>query len=64
MGTAIAHINPPQLHEAAGYHHVTIVEAGRLAFIAGHCPLDRSGAVVGPNDVETELDLTSALPGV
>jgi hypothetical protein len=34
--------NPTQLHNPPGYHHVTVVEAGRLAFLAGQCPLTLS----------------------
>ena len=43
--------NPPTVHEPAGYSHVTISEVGRLAHLAGQCPLDLSGEVVGePGD--------------
>ncbi|MEU7871447.1 RidA family protein [Dactylosporangium sp. NPDC049140] len=43
--------NPPDVHEPAGYSHVTISDAGRLAHLAGQCPLDLSGQVVGaPGD--------------
>ncbi|GIF13434.1 hypothetical protein Ate01nite_34660 [Actinoplanes teichomyceticus] len=35
------------MHPTAGYSHVTISEAGRLAHLAGQCPLDLSGRVVG-----------------
>lgn len=45
----ITRLNPEGLHPTPGYHHVTVVEAGRLAFLAGQCPLDPSGAVVGPS---------------
>jgi enamine deaminase RidA (YjgF/YER057c/UK114 family) len=43
----ITRLNPEGLHPTPGYHHVTVVEAGRLAFLAGQCPLDPSGTVVG-----------------
>jgi enamine deaminase RidA (YjgF/YER057c/UK114 family) len=44
-------LNPATVHETAGYSHVTISNAGRLAHLAGQCPLDRSGVVVGePGD--------------
>lgn len=47
----IERINPPTVHGTAGYSHVTISHAGRLAHLAGQCPLDRSGTVVGePGD--------------
>ncbi|MEV6343158.1 RidA family protein [Actinoplanes sp. NPDC051851] len=47
----IEKFNPPTVHETAGYHHVTISAAGRLAHLAGQCPLDLAGSVVGePGD--------------
>ncbi|MEV4348606.1 RidA family protein [Actinoplanes sp. NPDC049596] len=47
----IEKFNPPTVHETAGYNHVTISSAGRLAHLAGQCPLDRAGDVVGePGD--------------
>jgi enamine deaminase RidA (YjgF/YER057c/UK114 family) len=56
MSEQIARLNPHGLHATPGYHHVTVVEAGRLAFLAGQCPLDPSGAVVGRDDVEAQVD--------
>jgi enamine deaminase RidA (YjgF/YER057c/UK114 family) len=56
----ITRINPELLHETPGYHHVTIVESRRLAFIAGQCPIDRSGALVGVDDVEAQIDQVAA----
>jgi len=56
----ISRINPAELHETPGYHHVTVVEAGRLAFLAGQCPLDRDGAVVGRGDVDAQVDQVAA----
>jgi|SRR5215472_6062669 len=56
----ITRINPSELHGTPGYHHVTIVEPRRLAFIAGQCPLDRSGALVGQDDVEAQVDQVAA----
>jgi enamine deaminase RidA (YjgF/YER057c/UK114 family) len=53
---AITRINPERLHETAGYAHVTIVEAGRLAVLAGQCPLDRNGRVVAPTDILAQVD--------
>jgi enamine deaminase RidA (YjgF/YER057c/UK114 family) len=47
--------NPTQLHNPPGYHHVTVVEAGRLAFLAGQCPLDAFGALVGAGDIDSVL---------
>ena len=48
-------LNPPGVHEPPGYHHVTIVEAGRVAYLAGQCPVDESGAVV-EGDVLAQTD--------
>jgi enamine deaminase RidA (YjgF/YER057c/UK114 family) len=53
---AIERINPDGLHATPGYHHVTVVPAGRLAFLAGQCPLDASGAVVGAGDHGKQVD--------
>ncbi|WP_305787461.1 RidA family protein [Symbioplanes lichenis] len=38
--------NPPALHAPDGYSHVTISPAGRLAHLAGQCPVDPSDQVV------------------
>jgi enamine deaminase RidA (YjgF/YER057c/UK114 family) len=53
---AIERINPEGLHPTPGYHHVTVVPAGRLAFLAGQCPVDASGAVVAPGDHVQQVD--------
>ncbi|WP_437674553.1 RidA family protein [Sorangium sp. So ce131] len=53
-------INPPDVHQTPGYHHVTIVEAGRLAFLAGQCPLDPDGNLVGPGDHLAQADQVAA----
>jgi len=45
MNPKITRINPERLHVPPGYHHVTVIEAGRLAFLAGQCPLDRDGGI-------------------
>lgn len=60
MEDRISRINPETLHATPGYHHVTVVEAGRLAFLAGQCPLDRSGAVVGADDLMAQVDQVAA----
>lgn len=44
--------NPPGLHETPGYHHVTIVETGRVALLAGQCPLRPDGKLVGETLLE------------
>lgn len=53
---SITRINPADLHVTPGYHHVTIVEAGRLAFLAGQCPLDGAGTLVGRDDLPAQVD--------
>ena len=49
-------LNPAGVHEPPGYSHVTISSAGRLAHLAGQCPLDVSGKVVGPGDLDAQTD--------
>lgn len=56
MAEMITRINPEQLHETPGYHHITVVEAGRTAYLAGQCPLDRNGDLVGAGSLETQVD--------
>jgi enamine deaminase RidA (YjgF/YER057c/UK114 family) len=56
MADRITRLNPQHLHDTPGYHHVTVVEAGRTAFLAGQCPLDRSGTVVGDGDLLAQVD--------
>ena len=51
----ITRINPDRLHRPPGYHHVTIVEAGRTAYLAGQCPLDVTGGLVGPGDLAAQV---------
>lgn len=53
-------INPDQLHVPPGYHHVTVVQPSRTAYLAGQCPLDRSGAVVAPGDLMAQVDQVAA----
>ncbi|MES9505976.1 Rid family hydrolase [Streptomyces sp. NPDC000609] len=48
------------LHPTPGYLHITVVEAGRTACPAGQCPLDRSGALVGPADPDAQIDQVAA----
>jgi enamine deaminase RidA (YjgF/YER057c/UK114 family) len=52
----IERLNPAGLHATPGYHHVTVVSPGRLAFLAGQCPLDRAGEVVGTGDYDAQVD--------
>jgi len=60
MQPRINRYNPENLHATPGYHHVTVVEPGRLAFLAGQCPLDASGALVGVDDVARQIDQVAA----
>ena len=60
MESKITRLNPAGLHETPGYHHVTIVEAGRMAYLAGQCPLDASGTLVGEGDHEAQADQVAA----
>ncbi|MFD7533537.1 RidA family protein [Streptomyces sp. NPDC059849] len=60
MTSEITRINPAQLHAPPGYHHITVVEAGRTAFLAGQCPLDRSGELVGPDDLDAQIEQVAA----
>ncbi|MEU7071743.1 Rid family hydrolase [Streptomyces narbonensis] len=55
MTAKISRINPDQLHPTPGYHHITVVEAGRTAYLAGQCPLDRSGALVGQGSLDAQI---------
>src|SRR5262245_31952856 len=56
MTAEITRINPDRLHSTPGYHHITVVEAGRTAFLTGQCHLDRSGVLVGPGDIDAQID--------
>ncbi len=52
----IQRINPPDLHQTPGYHHVTVTNAARMAFLAGQCPLDIQGQLVGPDDLSAQVE--------
>jgi enamine deaminase RidA (YjgF/YER057c/UK114 family) len=56
MSAEITRINPVGLHSTPGYHHITVVEAGRTAYLAGQCPLDHDGALVGEDDLDAQID--------
>ncbi|MFI1825297.1 RidA family protein [Streptomyces sp. NPDC020412] len=60
MGNNIERINPDQLHSTPGYHHITVVEAGRTAYLSGQCPLDTSGEVVAKGDLDGQIDQVAA----
>lgn len=53
---AITRLNPERLHRTAGYAHVTLVDAGRLAVLAGQCPLAHDGALVGLDDIVAQVN--------
>jgi enamine deaminase RidA (YjgF/YER057c/UK114 family) len=52
----LTRLNPGELHATPGYHHITVVEAGRTAYLAGQCPLDSAGALVGGADLGAQVD--------
>ena len=52
--------NPDSLHTPPGYHHVTVAQPGRLVALAGQCPLDRAGDLVGPGDVAVQARQVAA----
>lgn len=56
MTEQITRINPDHLHTPPGYHHITVVTAGRTAYLAGQCPLDASGGLVGEGDIDAQID--------
>jgi enamine deaminase RidA (YjgF/YER057c/UK114 family) len=59
---SIQRINPEGLHATPGYHHVTVVSAGHTAYLAGQCPLDGTGAVVGGGyDEQIDQVVTNSL---
>jgi enamine deaminase RidA (YjgF/YER057c/UK114 family) len=60
MTSEITRINPAELHPTPGYHHVTVVAAGRTAYLAGQCPLDPSGTLVGPGNLDAQIDQVAA----
>ena len=60
---AITRLNPERLHQTAGYAHVTIVDSGQLAILAGQCPLDRDAQLVGPGDILAQVDQVVANAG-
>ena len=51
----IERTNPAGLHTPPGYHHVTTSEPGRFVFLAGQCPIDGSGALVGSDDLVAQV---------
>lgn len=44
------------MHRTAGYAHVTLVDTGRLAVLAGQCPLDHDESLVGRGNMLAQVD--------
>jgi len=57
---SITRINPDVLHVTPGYHHVTVVSAGRTAYLAGQCPLGPDGVLAGAGDFDAQVDQVAA----
>jgi enamine deaminase RidA (YjgF/YER057c/UK114 family) len=53
---ALTRLNPDGLHPTPGYHHVTVATSTRTAYLAGQCPLDATGDLVGAGDVLAQVD--------
>ena len=49
----IEHVDPPGLYPEAPYHYAAVVDAGRMVFAAGACPIDEDGVVV-PGGIEAQ----------
>jgi enamine deaminase RidA (YjgF/YER057c/UK114 family) len=56
----ITRSNPPGLHPTPGYHHITVSTAGRTAYLAGQCPLGPDGELVGPDELDAQVDQVAA----
>jgi enamine deaminase RidA (YjgF/YER057c/UK114 family) len=56
MAARLARINPAELHRPPGYAHVTVVEAGRTAHLAGQCPIGPDDVLVGAGDLDAQVD--------
>lgn len=52
----VRRLNPAGLHATPGYHHVTVASAGPTAYLAGQCPLDEAGTLVGEDDLLAQVD--------
>jgi enamine deaminase RidA (YjgF/YER057c/UK114 family) len=52
--------NPAGLHVPPVYHHVTVVQPCVLVMLAGQCPLDADGALVGGDDVVAQAQQVAA----
>ncbi|WP_026924763.1 Rid family hydrolase [Glycomyces arizonensis] len=49
-----------ELHPTGGYEHVTIAAPGRIAYLAGQCPVDAEQQVVGVGDLDRQIDQVAA----
>ena len=56
MDPLIQRINPPGLHQTPGYHHVTVTDTTKMVFLAGQCPLDERGQLVGIGDLRMQVE--------
>lgn len=56
----IRRVDPQTLHPAPGCHHITVVRSGRTAYVAGQCPWDPSGTLVGEGDLGRQIDRVAA----
>jgi enamine deaminase RidA (YjgF/YER057c/UK114 family) len=52
----IQRLNPHGLHQTPGYHHVTVADSAGLVFLAGQCPLDDRGQLVGSGDLRAQVE--------
>lgn len=52
----IQRLNPSGLHQPPGYHHVTVANATTIVFLAGQCPLDEDGQLVGADDLRAQVE--------
>jgi enamine deaminase RidA (YjgF/YER057c/UK114 family) len=50
----IQSFDPPGVHRA-DYRHITVVETGRTAYLAGQCPIAPDGSLVGKNDLSAQI---------
>jgi enamine deaminase RidA (YjgF/YER057c/UK114 family) len=51
----IEHVNAEGLYAGAPYHYAAVVDAGRMVFAAGACPIDEDGVVV-PGGIEAQAE--------
>ena len=52
----IDRLNPEGMHLPPGYHQVTVADAAWTVYLAGQCPLDPDGTLVGPGDLLAQVD--------